>query len=290
MTSLTFHPLADIFPLMEGAEFEELVADIKANGQHARIVLKDGMVLDGRNRYRACCKLGIEPSFACETYSGQIMDPAAYVISANIHRRHLTADQKRELIGKVIAAKPEASDRQIAKQVKADHKTVGAIRKKKEATGEISPVEKRTGADGKVRKQPARKAKPEAKIENSIGPDNAPDPETGAAAMKAKFAAMDNANAEPPAANDEQPAANDEQPAANAEQPVAEQPTRKERRKLLCGKAECLAEKLAKAAPEIARELHDVLWEDDRITEFLVGALRRELGLDEGDDNETENG
>src|SRR5262249_45092123 len=43
------------------------------------------------------------------------------------------------------------------KQVKADHKTVGAVRKAKEATGELSPVEKRVGADGKARKQPAKK-------------------------------------------------------------------------------------------------------------------------------------
>jgi hypothetical protein len=59
----------------------------------------------------------------------------------------------------VIAAKPEASDRQIAKQVKADHKTVGSVRAEREATGELSPVEKRTGADGKARKQPAKKRK-----------------------------------------------------------------------------------------------------------------------------------
>ena len=89
-------------------------------------------------------------------------DPTAYVISKNIHRRHLTAEQKRDLIAKLIAAGPEKSDRQIGKMAKADHKTVGAVRKAKEATGEISPVERRVGADGKARKQPAKK-KPTAK-------------------------------------------------------------------------------------------------------------------------------
>jgi hypothetical protein len=152
---LKFHPLADIFPLMEGAEFDALVADIKKNGHHARIVLKDGMILDGRNRYRACRKLGIEPSFACEAYSDQIRDPAAYVISANIHRRHLTAEQKRDLIAKLIKAQPEKSDRAIGKMAKADGKTVAAIRAKQEGRAEIPHIEKRT--DTKGRKQPAQK-------------------------------------------------------------------------------------------------------------------------------------
>ena len=158
-TTLPFHPLADIFPLMEGAEFDALVTDIKAHGQHARIVLKDGMILDGRNRYRACLAAGIEPMFACEAYSNQVTDPVAYVISANIKRRHLTTEQKRELIAKLIKASPEKSNRQIASTAQVDHKTVAAVRVEKQTTGEIPQLKKTIGKDGKTRRRPAKKAK-----------------------------------------------------------------------------------------------------------------------------------
>src|SRR5262245_38111107 len=117
-TELKFHPLADIFPLMEGAEFDALVADIKTNGLREPITLYEDMILDGRNRYRACEAAGVTPGFRVAN-SGpvnlarpHITDPLAYVISANIHRRHLTAEQKRELIARLIKAQPEKSDRQ----------------------------------------------------------------------------------------------------------------------------------------------------------------------------------
>jgi ParB-like nuclease domain len=152
--AVKFHPLADIFPLMEGEEFDALVADIKANGLNENIVLYEGKVLDGRNRYRACMKAGIEPHF-CRLLKSD--DPAAYVISANIHRRHLTAEQKRELIAKLIKAQPEKSNRQIAKTAKVDHKTVGAARAELEGRGEIPHVE--TTTDTKGRKQPGKKKK-----------------------------------------------------------------------------------------------------------------------------------
>src|SRR6476620_1526288 len=58
-----FHPLANLFPLMEGREFEELVADIKANGLHGCTVVLDDQILDGRNRYRACIAAGEQPLF-----------------------------------------------------------------------------------------------------------------------------------------------------------------------------------------------------------------------------------
>ena len=146
---LAFHPLADLFPLMEGREFEELVADIKANGLIEDIVLFDGMILDGRNRYRACMAAGVPPT----TYNADkwIADPAAFVISANIRRRHLNREQRGELLIKIIAAAPEKSDRQIAKSIGVDHKTIGAARAKGEQLGSIPQLRKTVGADGKAR-------------------------------------------------------------------------------------------------------------------------------------------
>jgi hypothetical protein len=147
-----FHPLADIFPLIEGREFDELVADIKGNGLHECIVVLDDQILDGRNRYRACIAAGEQPLFV--PYRGD--DPAAYVVSMNVARRHLTQEQKRELVAKLLEAHLDKSDRQIAATAKTDHKTVGKVRRAKIARGEIPHVE--TKADTKGRQQPSRRA------------------------------------------------------------------------------------------------------------------------------------
>jgi hypothetical protein len=166
LRTLEFHPLSD-FPLLEGAEFDALVADIKANGLREAIVLHEGKILDGRNRYRALRTLGISPEGIRDHYcvTKDCIDqhhggPAAYVISANIHRRHLKPEQKIEMLAKLVAAHPEKSDRALAKQAGVDHKTMAKARRKAEATGEASPVEKRVGADGKARKQPVKAPAP----------------------------------------------------------------------------------------------------------------------------------
>lgn len=87
---LDAHPFADLFPMMDGPDFDLLVDDIRENGLRAPIVLYEGRVLDGRNRQKACAVLGIAPDH--ETYAGD--DPLGYVVSVNIRRRHLTASQR----------------------------------------------------------------------------------------------------------------------------------------------------------------------------------------------------
>lgn len=95
MPTLQFHPVADIFPLINGAEFDALKADIAANGLLEPIWLHpDGRILDGRNRYRACLAVGIEPRY--HTYGGILDTPALvqFVVSLNLKRRHLDSGQK----------------------------------------------------------------------------------------------------------------------------------------------------------------------------------------------------
>ena len=88
-------------------------------------------------------------------WTGRGHDPYDLALSLNIHRRHLTPEQRRELIASVLKAKPEASNLSIAKQVKADDKTVASVRRELEGRSEIPNVENRT--DTKGRKQPAKK-------------------------------------------------------------------------------------------------------------------------------------
>ena len=86
-------------------------------------------------------------------------DPVEFITSANVHRRHLPAETKSDLIAKLLQENPERSDRATAKLVGVDRKTVGAVRRREEDVGNIPHVEK--VIDTKGRRQPTTKsAKP----------------------------------------------------------------------------------------------------------------------------------
>ena len=56
------HPLCAISPRLTGPDLEELANDIKINGLLTPIVIHDGMILDGGNRYAACQKaVSVQP-------------------------------------------------------------------------------------------------------------------------------------------------------------------------------------------------------------------------------------
>jgi ParB-like nuclease domain len=94
------HPLAEIFPLIDGVAFDELTASIKENGLRQPITVYEDMILDGRNRYRACEAAGVEPRF--ETFNGA--DPVKFVIDLNINRRHLDSSQRAMIAARLTLA------------------------------------------------------------------------------------------------------------------------------------------------------------------------------------------
>jgi hypothetical protein len=85
---LEFHEAANIFP-MDDEHLSDLAADIKASGLRIPIELLDGKVIDGRRRLAACALANVAPTFRVVT----TLDPVAYVLSLNLHRRHLTPSQ-----------------------------------------------------------------------------------------------------------------------------------------------------------------------------------------------------
>jgi hypothetical protein len=97
MTHYEFHEYADIFQMLEGQELDTLKADMEANGQINKIVLYQGKILDGRNRYKVCEILGIEPETI--EYTGN--DPLGLVLSLNLHRRHLNESQRSMVAAKI---------------------------------------------------------------------------------------------------------------------------------------------------------------------------------------------
>lgn len=184
------HPAADMFPMMSDAELDELAADIEKNGIQQPIVWLKGQLLDGRNRVAAVHRIADasrRDALLQAWANGKKCillpfhpDPVAYVVSANIHRRHLTAARKREIVAELLRQKPERSDRATARIANVSHPTVATVRADLEQTGDVEKPSTRTDTAG--RQQPAHKTPAEVVHLPTAG---APQPTASAARDKA---------------------------------------------------------------------------------------------------------
>jgi ParB-like chromosome segregation protein Spo0J len=103
IAGLEVHEAAELFPLITGADFDALVADIKANGQMEPVVLDgESRIIDGRNRARACEVLNIRP--VTKRYDAD--NVVQFVVSHNLHRRHLTDSQRAMIAARLATRAP----------------------------------------------------------------------------------------------------------------------------------------------------------------------------------------
>ena len=118
MIEYDFHPIAGIFPLIEGQEFKQLVEDIRTHGVREPVWLYEEKILDGRNRYKAAQEVGAE--IQTREFSGTALEAIEFVWSLNRARRHLNssqaaiADAKRNKLTDAYAPVREAAkERQV---------------------------------------------------------------------------------------------------------------------------------------------------------------------------------
>jgi site-specific DNA-methyltransferase (adenine-specific) len=145
------HPAAEIFPLLRGQPFDELVEDIREHGQRQTIVMFGAQLLDGRNRWRACEALGVEPRVEQWDEQGS---PVAFVISLNAKRRHLTSIQAATAAAKA-ADLFEAEARQAQKAGKSEDGQSGGRGKRKRK----GPKGPKVSRQDETRRSTARAAK-----------------------------------------------------------------------------------------------------------------------------------
>ena len=110
---LPIHPAAALFPMLGEEELTALQNDIAVEGQLEPIITWDGQIIDGRNRYAACQRIGKKPRIKEREFADE--DAVInYIISTNIKRRHLTTSQ-RAMIGEELAKLERGGDAGVTK-------------------------------------------------------------------------------------------------------------------------------------------------------------------------------
>lgn len=104
---MKIHPIAEVFPLLDGAHLDQLAASIKSVGQLHPIIVLDDMVLDGRCRLAACKLARVEPKTIQYKGKKDIASLIAFVDAVNDKRRHLSQSQRAVSAFKLTKLAPD---------------------------------------------------------------------------------------------------------------------------------------------------------------------------------------
>ena len=136
--SYKFHPFAEPFPLLDSEDLDALVKDIKNKGLEHPILLFQGEILDGRNRYRACKLAGVMPKF--ETFEGTKEEAFTKVISLNIQRRHLSKTQRAVVAVMLLPHQRDLAQKRRKAGPRKDRQKFADVGKATDVTGKICNV------------------------------------------------------------------------------------------------------------------------------------------------------
>lgn len=102
----TNHPAADLFPMMQGIQWEQFKEDVRQNGFQESVTLYKNQILDGRNRYKVAIELNMLDDLPISEIDDDTnFDPYQWVISRNLHRRHLNESQRAGIAAKLAKLK-----------------------------------------------------------------------------------------------------------------------------------------------------------------------------------------
>jgi len=143
-----------VMPDMAQDEYDALKEDIAERGVMIPIEFdEDGNVLDGHHRLKICAELGIENYPKIIRTGMSETEKWTHARKLNMARRHLTREQRREMIQAQIKDTPELSDRQIAKMLGVSNSTVSLVRRELVDSGQVCESHTSLGLDGKEYKR-----------------------------------------------------------------------------------------------------------------------------------------
>jgi ParB-like chromosome segregation protein Spo0J len=130
-----------------------LEAFVTATGPVLPIIADEqGNIIDGHRCYRIYQKLNIKEVFVTILKDLTDEQKRHLAVSLNVHRRHLTVDQKKEIARRLLKENPRLSARYLGRLVGVAHRTAQDVKTAMIAGGEIPHLDEIEGQDGKTYK------------------------------------------------------------------------------------------------------------------------------------------